>query len=463
MKFGENLQKLRKERGISQEQLAEQLGVTRQSVSKWESGNSYPEMDKLVAICGIFNCELDSLINKDIIQERQKRDASSVVKDLFLNVTNYIKKTIYLFEHKSLKDIIKICAQVFIIVCVILLFSIPFTLLKEIITSLFYTGDNWFSLFFAKFWDFIFNGGYAIFAIATFFYIFKLKFLDNEEIIIEEVDHVKDENNSEQSLEDKTDEKKKVKIVKVKNNDFSLLNLLVKAITLCLKGIFILFLIPIIIGTIMMVIGLVILLVLIFKGLFLAGPILLILGIIVFALVIIELMLDFIFNLKFSKRRIVITIISSIVVSAIGIGLSIWYFLNLTIVNSTPKIFNQETQEEIYPMTDDFFIHSYGDIRYVADDSLTDQVRVRVDYYSDFNAVKLVEEDNEVYLNYDVIDTINIKEITDDIINNLKNNKFNTYYDLGNVYMTVTTSQENINKIKNNYNAENDSDIYVID
>ena len=37
MKFGENLQKLRKEKGISQEQLAEQLGVTRQSVSKWES------------------------------------------------------------------------------------------------------------------------------------------------------------------------------------------------------------------------------------------------------------------------------------------------------------------------------------------------------------------------------------------------------------------------------------------
>ena len=53
MKFGENLQKLRKEKGISQEQLAEQLGVTRQSVSKWESGASYPEMDKIVTICNM--------------------------------------------------------------------------------------------------------------------------------------------------------------------------------------------------------------------------------------------------------------------------------------------------------------------------------------------------------------------------------------------------------------------------
>ena len=67
MKFGENLQKLRKERGISQEQLAEQLGVTRQSVSKWESGASYPEMDKIVAICNIFHCDTDVLINKDEI------------------------------------------------------------------------------------------------------------------------------------------------------------------------------------------------------------------------------------------------------------------------------------------------------------------------------------------------------------------------------------------------------------
>ena len=105
MKFGENLQKLRKEQGISQEQLAEKLGVTRQSVSKWESGASYPEMDKIVALCNMFHCDMDVLINKDITEEREKKDASSVVKEIFSGVTNYVKKTIYLFEHKSLKDI----------------------------------------------------------------------------------------------------------------------------------------------------------------------------------------------------------------------------------------------------------------------------------------------------------------------------------------------------------------------
>lgn len=460
MKFGENLQKLRKEKGISQEQLAEQLGVTRQSVSKWESGNSYPEMDKIVAICNLFHCDMDVLINKDITEEREKKDASSVVKEIFSGVTNYVKKTIYLFEHKSLKDIIKMCVQVFIIICVILLFAIPFMLLKEIVVSLFYTGNNWFSIFFAKFWNFIFNGGYAILAIATFLYIFKIKFLDNEEIIVEEVEDKTQnseevsEDNSSKTDSSKSSEKKKVKIIKVKKNDFSLLDLLVKAITVCLKCLFVLFLIPIIIGTIMLLIGLVLLIVLIFKGLFLAGTILLFLGGIVFAIVLIELMLDFIFNLKFSKRRIIITIISSIVVSSIGLGLSIWYFLNLNVINDVPNSFNTETKEEVYTMTDDFLIH-YDDYsfntRFVEDNSLTNQVRVRIDYYTIANDVSIERTDNEVYLNYETVDGVNIKQITDSIIKDLKHNKIHTYDQLGQVSITITTSKINVDKIQDNY------------
>ena len=198
MKFGENLQKLRKEKGLSQEQLAEQLGVTRQSVSKWESGASYPEMDKIVTLCKMFHCDLDVLINKDVMEERQRKDASGTIKNIFQSAIDYVKRTIYLFEHKSFKDIVKMLAQVIIIICVILCFSIPFTLLKDIVVSLFYTGDNWFSMFFSKFWEFIFNASYAILAIATFLYIFKVKFLDVEEIV-EIVEEEQEENSRSKS------------------------------------------------------------------------------------------------------------------------------------------------------------------------------------------------------------------------------------------------------------------------
>lgn len=66
MSFGENLQYLRKQKEITQEQLAEQLEVSRQSVSKWESGQSYPEMEKLLQICSMFHCNMDTLMQGDV-------------------------------------------------------------------------------------------------------------------------------------------------------------------------------------------------------------------------------------------------------------------------------------------------------------------------------------------------------------------------------------------------------------
>lgn len=66
MSFGENLQFLRKKNNITQEQLAERLGVSRQSVSKWESDGSYPEMEKLLQLCEMFSCNMDSLMRGSV-------------------------------------------------------------------------------------------------------------------------------------------------------------------------------------------------------------------------------------------------------------------------------------------------------------------------------------------------------------------------------------------------------------
>lgn len=63
--FGENLQFYRKQKNMTQEQLAEQLEVSRQTVSKWEAGTSYPEMDKVLRLCDEFSCDMDTLLRKD--------------------------------------------------------------------------------------------------------------------------------------------------------------------------------------------------------------------------------------------------------------------------------------------------------------------------------------------------------------------------------------------------------------
>ena len=66
MSFRDNLLTLRAEKNMTQEQLAMLLGVSRQSVTKWEAERSYPEMDKLLKMCDIFDCSLDELVKGDL-------------------------------------------------------------------------------------------------------------------------------------------------------------------------------------------------------------------------------------------------------------------------------------------------------------------------------------------------------------------------------------------------------------
>ena len=62
MTFADKLQSLRKAKKLSQEDIAEKCGVTRQSVSKWETGLGYPETEKLLVLCDILEVNLDYLL-----------------------------------------------------------------------------------------------------------------------------------------------------------------------------------------------------------------------------------------------------------------------------------------------------------------------------------------------------------------------------------------------------------------
>lgn len=66
MNIGSNLAFLRKQKKMTQEQLAERLGVSRQTVSRWETDEVVPELAKLNELCGVFSCRLDALVNEDM-------------------------------------------------------------------------------------------------------------------------------------------------------------------------------------------------------------------------------------------------------------------------------------------------------------------------------------------------------------------------------------------------------------
>lgn len=65
MSLGTNIQFLRKRRGMTQEEFAEKFEISRQTVSKWESDGSYPEMEKLLQLCDMFGCDMDTLTRGD--------------------------------------------------------------------------------------------------------------------------------------------------------------------------------------------------------------------------------------------------------------------------------------------------------------------------------------------------------------------------------------------------------------
>ena len=66
MSFADRLKEARRISGLSQEELAEQLDVSRQAVGKWEQGQSYPEVEKLLALCAVLNTSLDALMADEL-------------------------------------------------------------------------------------------------------------------------------------------------------------------------------------------------------------------------------------------------------------------------------------------------------------------------------------------------------------------------------------------------------------
>lgn len=72
MDFPERLRMLRKEKELSQEKLAEKLGISRQAISKWESGQSYPDINNLVSLSYLYEISLDELLKGNSVVENDK-------------------------------------------------------------------------------------------------------------------------------------------------------------------------------------------------------------------------------------------------------------------------------------------------------------------------------------------------------------------------------------------------------
>lgn len=91
MEFNEKLQELRKQKGMTQEELAKRLFVSRTAVSKWESGRGYPNIDSLKAIAGFFSVTVDQLLSSEELltaAEDSQKQTVGRLRDLWFGLTD---------------------------------------------------------------------------------------------------------------------------------------------------------------------------------------------------------------------------------------------------------------------------------------------------------------------------------------------------------------------------------------
>ena len=126
MKFGENLYNLRKVAKMSQEKLAEKMEVTRQSVSKWENGESYPKMEKIMKLCDVFHCKINDLVHEHMT------DIDSLDEEIKMSVVKFKEE-----KQKKIKGISKAIYVLARIGKIAVTIAIPIIVFLLIVTPIF--------------------------------------------------------------------------------------------------------------------------------------------------------------------------------------------------------------------------------------------------------------------------------------------------------------------------------------
>ena len=445
MKFCEKLQKLRKDIGYSQEQLADLLEVSRQSVSKWESGTTYPEMDKLLSLCKIFNVTLDDLTNDNVTDKNIKERSKNNFSNLFYSILDIINKSFEMFKSMTSKEKGKCIIELFILFIILLIFKIPFNYINNSIIKIFINFSSKTYDILSSIWYFISNTIYLILFIAIFVYVYKIRFLDK--FNRSEGIKIKDDNdNNVKFTEDNNDlilDNKKEK------HNFFLFDILAKIFNIFLKMCIILILLPIIISFIILVIITTLTLIMQFIGIHFIGVFIALLGAVLFLLVIIELLIKILLNANLINKRMFLIFLGSLITLGVGIGISTYEISKVDYKDELPTSVSADTYEYTFKMRDDLVFFDYFNTNYVINNDLKDDVNIVVNYYDDYLNVNIDLNNNFLgiykYVSFDK--TLNYIDL---IKNDLKKKKLYNYNLLMNMDVKIETSEKNINIIKNN-------------
>lgn len=456
MSFRKNLEYLRKGKKLSQEELANRLNVSRQSVSKWESGGAYPETEKMLSMCKIFDCSLDQLMNDDIAEIEKSEARKYTFNDLLNEITKIIRGTIDMLGSMNTKSVIKFLFEIGLLFLIILLLNVPFSYISSIGSSFFYSFGTTAGGILSGFWEFLTKIVYLVVAVLAFAYIYKIRFIDKFHSIQEEVEKEKEHSVEKQVIR----EKEVVKNIEVKKYDFGLFSLIGRFAMAFVKCFVFFISMPIVFLLFCSSAGVLIGIVWMFSGIFYLGIIVFLLSFILFAVSLLKAFYNFIVDNRTNWKKLFVVFMISIIGLGVGAGISFLDFSKLTINSKAPSrvVANKEIGE--YPMSENLVLFNYGlgdtqSAYYEVDDSLVGTVRIEVEYYRMFSkpiiTISESEEGRVINVFNEGESSVNLSKIYKIFLDDLKHYTLSNYSELGDFQVNVYSSKENIEKMQNNF------------
>ena len=451
MKFQDKLSKVRKERNLSQEALAEKLGMSRQAISKWESGSSYPDMATIIRVTKVLDCKLEDLLDDDTIgvkKESNTNNFNTIIKDFL----NFITKTYNMFWSMKFKDKIKCIIEILIIIFICYFASYIFGIfLKNTIFNIFNILPNNIYNYLLTLFKVLYSILMFVISFIITIHVFKIRYLDYY-ITIE------DKNSINKTIEeDKTETKKiynankreKIIIRDPIHSTNKFVEILIKLIKTLLKVFTTFILLFLIITFIFITFATTISFAWIKYGIIFLGAIIVGLGILNINYILIELIYEFIFDRSYYFKRIFIMFIIGLTLIGIGFGISFNELskFNFNYTNNYDKntILTLDYNDNM--ILDDLDYYKYHN-KVVIDNN---QDKIIIEVLHDNNIEPCVRNsDNHYFIDYNSKNTNVIKYILKDIKN--KKIDFNGYYKYD--IKSITISQKNYDKLINNYNYE---------
>ncbi|MFA5407779.1 MAG: helix-turn-helix domain-containing protein [Bacilli bacterium] len=458
MKFCDKLPKLRKDNNLSQEQLADCLGVSRQAVSKWESGSSYPDMEKIIQLCKVLNCSLDELIDDDATGNKDVLKNSKInINDWLKDLLNFITKTYNMFCNMKFFEKIKCLIEMFLIILFLFIaFWLFGVLISSIVSKILY-------LLPGGLYRLIINTGeilYSVIGIVLGFiitlHLFKTRYLNyfvtiedyniGEQVIEEPIDENKIKDKAKKMFLKKP--KEKIIIRDPKHTTFSFFTSLGKVLLFFIKIFAIMLAIPAILSFVGISFAETVSIWLIKNGTIFFGTTITLLGFLALNYLIIEDIYNLILNKRPNFKKIFITFIASLISIGLGFGISFCSYLTFTPMENNNEFSATSTLD--IPMKNNLVL-SFPIENITIDDNLEDiKIVVR---HLDYTAVDGYYYENDGYYVYDIYSTYspnNFISITNMLIKDFKNKKARNYDTVDYEIEKILMSEKNLNKIKDN-------------